>query len=87
MTAPLAAIEHVCKQEECLSLKVKLSDGGSRTTVPRADTTALVFLSTVLEKECVLVAIRVAALVQEQERAPSPTTSKTTREIPQRRRR
>ena len=87
MTAPLAAIEHVCKQEEFLRLKVKLSDEGRRTTVPRADTTALVFLSTVLEKECVLVAIPVAALVQEQERAPSPTTSKTTREIPQRRRR
>ena len=87
MTGPLAAIEHVCKQEEFLRLKVKLSDEGRRTTVPWADTTALVFLSTVLENECVLVAIRVAALVQEQERAPSPTTSKTTREIPQRRRR
>ena len=69
-----------------MSLKVKLSDEGRRTTVRRADTTALVFLSTVLEKECVLVAIPVATLFQEQERAPSPATSKTTREIPQRRR-
>jgi len=54
MTAPLAAIEHVCKQVELSSSKVKLGNTGRRTIVARVKMTALVLLSTILEKECVL---------------------------------
>ena len=54
MTAPIAAIEHVCKQVERFSSKVKLGNEGRRTVVARVNTTALVLLSTILEKECVL---------------------------------